>query len=58
MKKYTKEEAQNQLNQLIKVGYTLFCPDCLSGLEQTEEGIFYCPNEMCLNDEQEVEKWN
>ena len=56
MEKYNIEQAKNQLNQLIETGYTLFCPDCLSGLEQTEEGEFYCPNEMCSNEERESKK--
>jgi hypothetical protein len=53
MKIYNVEQAKNQLNQLIEMGYKNFCPDCLSGLEETEDGILYCPNEMCLNEEQQ-----
>ena len=53
MKIYTEEEAKKQLNQLIDMGYTSFCPYCLSGLETTEDGKIYCPNEMCLNEEQQ-----
>ncbi len=29
-----------------------FCEHCLTRLVQTDEGLYYCPNEMCLNDEQ------
>jgi NAD-dependent DNA ligase len=53
MEIYNIEEAKNHLQQLIDFGYNHFCPDCLSGLERTEDGVLYCPNEMCLNDEQE-----
>ena len=53
MEKLSVEQAKNQLNNLISMGYKYFCPECLSGLEQTEEGEFYCPNEMCSNEERE-----
>ena len=32
-----------------------FCPDCLTQLREAEDDEghhFYCPNEMCLNDEE------
>lgn len=29
----------------------LFCPYCCSKLETTKEGTYYCPNEMCLNED-------
>ena len=29
-----------------------YCEHCLSKLAQTDEGKYYCPNEMCLYDEQ------
>jgi hypothetical protein len=47
----TEDEAKVYLQQRIDVGFKHFCPDCLSGLEQTKEGTYYCPNEMCLNEE-------
>lgn len=28
----------------------LYCPNCFGELEKTQEGTFYCSNEMCLND--------
>jgi len=31
---------------------TIFCPYCLTALAQTDDGFWYCPNDMCLNDEQ------
>ena len=55
MKIYNIEEAKNQLQQLINIGFTKFCPDCLSGLETTKEGELYCPNEMCSNEERQTE---
>ena len=30
----------------------LFCPDCLTKLTLQEEGVFYCPNEKCLNEKE------
>lgn len=30
----------------------LFCPHCCSKLEYTDEDKYYCPNEMCLNEEE------
>lgn len=30
----------------------LFCVYCYEKLAKTKEGHYYCPNEMCLNDEQ------
>jgi len=30
----------------------LFCDYCLSKLRRTDDGLWYCPNEMCLYDEQ------
>lgn len=30
----------------------LFCEHCLTRLVQTDEGLWYCPNEMCLYEEQ------
>ncbi len=30
----------------------LFCEHCVTRLVQTDEGDWYCPNEMCLCDEQ------
>jgi hypothetical protein len=30
----------------------LFCEHCLTRLVQTDEGDWYCPNQMCLYDEQ------
>ena len=32
----------------------VFCEHCLSRLVQTEDGLWYCPNEMCLYEEQGV----
>ena len=29
-----------------------YCEHCLTQLTQTDEGLYYCPNEMCLYDEQ------
>jgi len=29
-----------------------YCECCLTRLAQTDEGLYYCPNEMCLYDEQ------
>jgi hypothetical protein len=48
MEKYNIKEAEKHLNVLIEMGYKYFCPYCLSGLEETDEGELYCPNEMCL----------
>jgi len=28
----------------------LYCPDCFSELGTVTKDVFYCPNEMCLND--------
>jgi len=30
----------------------VFCESCLTRLKQTDDGSWYCPNEMCLYDEQ------
>jgi len=30
---------------------TLMCPECFHFLEWNDEGCYYCPNEMCLNEE-------
>ena len=30
----------------------LYCIHCLTRLVPTDEGLWYCPNEMCANDEQ------
>lgn len=30
----------------------LYCEDCLTKLAKTDDGKFYCPNEMCLNFEE------
>jgi len=30
----------------------VFCEHCLTRLIQTDGGLWYCPNEMCLYDEQ------
>ncbi len=30
----------------------VYCESCLTRLSQTTEGLYYCPNEMCLCDEQ------
>ena len=32
---------------------TRYCPHCFHSLTKTEEGIEYCPNEMCLYDTME-----
>ena len=53
MEIYNKEDAKRQLQQLTDMGYTHFCPECLSGLETTDDDTLYCPNEMCLNEEQQ-----
>lgn len=29
----------------------VFCPDCTTRLILQEEGGWYCPNEMCLNED-------
>jgi len=29
---------------------TFYCPDCFSELGIIRKDVFYCPNEMCLND--------
>lgn len=29
-----------------------FCVYCYEKLEKTKEGTYFCPNEMCLNEEQ------
>ena len=50
----TKTEAEERLR--FAPEDARFCPDCLSELAKTEDGdksIYYCPNEMCLNEEQE-----
>jgi len=51
------EEVQGIVRE--RIGSNLyFCPYCLSALQETDEGtgestgIYYCPNEMCLYDEQ------
>ena len=31
--------------------YDIFCFYCYNKLIKTKEGLFYCPNEMCLNQE-------
>lgn len=31
---------------------TYYCPHCRTELVETVEGNFFCPNEMCLYDEQ------
>ena len=31
---------------------SLYCEFCLHQLSQLGDGKWYCPNEMCLNDEQ------
>ena len=30
----------------------VYCEYCLTRLRQTDDGLWYCPNEMCLYDEQ------
>lgn len=30
---------------------TLLCPYCFWILAENDEGVLYCPNEMCLNED-------
>jgi len=48
----TKIEAEDRLRFIPEDAR--FCPDCLTELKlvHTDDSIYYCPNEMCLNDEQ------
>lgn len=41
-----RDWAQDQPNEAY------YCEYCLTQLVQTDEGLWYCPNEMCLNEEQ------
>jgi len=55
MEYLTAEEVLAIIEQRIKYG-NYFCSYCLTPLEDNGEGLYYCPNEMCLFDtEQEIE---
>lgn len=50
MEYLTTEEVRGWVNSQIDDAY--YCEDCLTRLVQTDEGKWYCPNEMCLQDDE------
>lgn len=48
---YKKEQVIGIINSWAKDGYVLFCVYCFTGLNKTKEGTYYCPNELCVNEQ-------
>ena len=46
----TKKEVLAELKNAKNTDF--FCVYCYEKLIKTKDGLWYCPNEMCMNDEQ------
>lgn len=53
MEYLTGDQVRDWANDMLDTDLnSFFCEHCLTRLIQADEGLWYCPNEMCLYDEQ------
>ena len=50
----TTDQVKDWAQDIVEDTRTFYCEHCLTILNKTGDGKWYCPNEMCLWDEELV----